>query len=113
MVKETFIAWSITDCLEGAKSVWPNKTIIDDPEPEETQITDIQEQAQHEDDDLDTLPVGEEYWDTSNPAPNLHVEMDLEFVKDWAKDYESDQVFSSIYRDEKRSWRTGNRIEDS
>ena len=113
LVKEAFIAQSIADCLEGLKSIWSTETITGDPEPEETQITGIQEQAQQEDDNLDTLPVREEYWDASNPALNLHVEMDSEFIKDWAKDRESDQAFSSIYKDEKReleNWKQDGRF---
>ncbi|KIK05315.1 hypothetical protein K443DRAFT_73502, partial [Laccaria amethystina LaAM-08-1] len=51
--------------------------------------------------DLDTLPVGEHYWDTANHAPNLHVEMDAGFIKDWVQDYSSDQSFKSIWNDEK------------
>lgn len=60
------------------------------------------EEDDSEGEELDTLPVGEEYWDASNPAPNLHVEMDQSFVADWVKGYDADPSFRSIWNDEGR-----------
>ena len=85
--KEAFVIWSVDECLEGVKSAWVSRGEQPDPE---------------EDESLDTLPVGEEYWDASNPAPNLHVSMDPEFLDGWVADYQDDQSFSKIWSDEKR-----------
>ncbi|KIJ90335.1 hypothetical protein K443DRAFT_60132, partial [Laccaria amethystina LaAM-08-1] len=34
--------------------------------------------------------------------PNLHVSMDLDFLKDWVEDYEDDQAFGRIWADKER-----------
>ena len=70
--KEAFIIWSMDECLEGLKSAW---------------VTKGEQVDTKEDESLDTLPVGEEYWDANNPTPNLHVSMDPEFLKSWVSDY--------------------------
>ena len=100
--REAFTAWSIAECLEGLKSAWSTETLSDDTDLPQAESDDDTEQTIQEDDDLDTLPVSEEYWNASNPAPNLHVEMDPEFIEGWVRDYESDKSFSSIWKDEKR-----------
>lgn len=95
-MKEAFVVWSIDECLEGIKSAWALKGEHGDAE---------------EDDALDTLPVGQDYWDASNPAPNLHVSMAPEFLESWVSDYKNDQSFSTISEDKKclaANW-TGNR----
>ena len=111
--KAAFTAWSIAECLEGTKATWFTETAKDDSGADEAESVNDQDQLPQESDDLDTLPVGEEYWDASNPAPNLHVEMDPEFIKEWVKDYESDQTFGSIWKDDKRelkNWRQDGRF---
>jgi hypothetical protein len=85
--KEAFIAWSIDECFEGVKSAWATTKNTSESELKE---------------DLDTLPVGEDYWDQNNPTPNLHVSMDPDFLKDWVEDYEDDQAFGRIWADKER-----------
>lgn len=93
--KEAFVAWCVDECLEGVKSAWASV--------KESSVTDNKE-------DLDTLPVGEDYWDQANPAPNLHVSMDSDYLKEWVADYAKDQAFSKIWADKERlaeNWKAG------
>lgn len=63
--------------------------------------------------DLDTLPVGEDYWEATNPTPNLHVSMDPEFLNEWVADYESDQSFGGIWANKARlteNWKGNGRF---
>jgi len=78
--KEVFIIWSMDECLKGLKSAW---------------VTKGEQVDTKEDESLDTLPVGEEYWDANNPAPNLHVSMDPEFFESWVSDYRA--IVGAIY----------------
>ena len=96
--RKAFIAWSVDECLEGIQSAWSSiksansgATVPSSDEPAEDDS---------DEDELDTLPVGEEYWGASNPAPNLHVEMDPAFITEWVKDYETNPTFQSIWNDE-------------
>ena len=84
--KEAFVIWSVDECLEGIGSAWGLQGERNDIEDEHS---------------LDTLPVGDEYWDASNPAPNLHVSMDPDFLQSWVSDYEDDRSFSKICADKK------------
>ena len=84
--KQAFTAWCIDECLEEVKSVWAS-TSSETPSEQE---------------DLDTLPVGEEYWDAANPAPNLQVAVDPEFLLEWIEDYKSDPAFQKIWSDKNR-----------
>ena len=96
--KEAFTVWSVDECLEGVKSAWISAKEDNEPEVKE---------------DLDELSIGEGYWDTSNPAPNLHVSMDPAFLLDWVADYESDQSFGSIWGDKERlaeNWKGNGRF---
>lgn len=97
--REVFLTWSIDECLEGVQSAWPlNKSVNSGetlPQPEGPDKNDPNE-------DLDTLAVGEEYWDASNPAPNIHIKMDPTFMTDWIKGYESDPAFCLIWNDKER-----------
>jgi len=85
-VKQAFTAWCIDECLEDVKSVWASTS----------------NKTSHEQEDLDTLPVGEEYWDVTNPAPNLQVTIDQEFLAEWIEDYQSDPAFQKIWADKNR-----------
>ena len=111
--KQTFVAWSIKDCVDSLKSTWINETSGEDADLNVEESEDASSQALQDNDELDTLPVSEEYWEASNPALNLHVEMDAEFIESWVKDYESDQSFSSIWGDKKReleNWKQDGRF---
>ena len=111
--KEGFVAWSLGECLEDAKSAWSTEAFENNEGTAEDEDSGDRDPSAHEDDALDTLPVGEEYWDASNPAPNLHVEMDPKFIKDWVNDYESDQSFSRVWKDDKRkveNWKQDGRF---
>ena len=111
--KQTFVAWSIKDCVDGLKSTWINETSGEDADLNVEESEDASSQALQDNDKLDTLPVSKEYWEASNPAPNLHVEMDAEFIESWVKDYEYDQSFSSIWGDKKReleNWKQDGRF---
>ena len=85
--KEAFVIWSVDECLEGIKSAWASTK--EDPNPDNRT-------------DLDTLPVGEDYWDATNPTPNLHVSMDQKFLSKLVTDYENDRSFHEIYADKAR-----------
>ena len=85
--KEAFMIWSVDECLEGVKSAWTSTRKTNDLEDK---------------DDLDELPVSEGYWDSNNPAPNLHVAMDDAFLQEWVTDYETDQAFRTIWADKER-----------
>ena len=94
--KEAFVIWSVDQCLDGVKSAWATAKEGEDAADKE---------------DLDTLPVSEGYWDAANPAPNLHVSMDCEFLKEWVTDYEDNPSFRKIWTDNERlakNWK-GNR----
>ena len=96
--KEAFVAWCVDECLEGVKSAWASV--------KESSVTDNKEE-------LDTLPVGENYWDQANPALNLHISMDLDYLKEWVTDYAKDQAFSKIWADKERlaeNWKAGSRF---
>jgi len=96
--KEAFTTWCVDECLEGTKSAWA--TVKDN-------ITSDSKE------DLDTLPVGEDYWDQSNPAPNLHVSMHPDFLTEWVADYENDQSFGKIWADKERlaeNWKPNSRF---
>ena len=84
--RQAFTAWCIDECLEDVKSVWASTSGEVSPEREE----------------LDTLLVGEEYWDATNPAPNLQVAIDPEFLTEWVEDYQSDLAFRKIWADKNR-----------
>ena len=108
--REAFLAWSIDECLEGLQSAWPiNKSASSGetlPQPGDPAENDS-------DEELDTLAAAEEYWDTSNPAPNIHVQMDPAFIADWVKGYQSDPAFKSIWNDEGRdelNWKNNGRF---
>ena len=113
--REAFLAWSIDECLEGVQSVWPTDKSANSgetiPQSNKSQPEDAEESDPN--DELDTLDVADEYWDASNPAPNIHVEMDPAFVADWVKGYESDPTFRSIWNDkgrEERNWKNNGRF---
>ena len=96
--QEAFMAWSIDECFEGVKSAWTTAKDVSASELKE---------------DLDTLPVGEDYWAQNNPAPNLHVSMDPNFLKEWVADYEDDQAFGKIWADKERlteNWKPNSRF---
>lgn len=96
--KEAFVIWSVDECLEGIKSAWASTK--EDPNPDDRT-------------DLDTLPVGEDYWDATNPTPNLHVAMDQKFLSEWVTDYENDRSFREIYTDKTRleeNWKGNGRF---
>lgn len=95
--KQAFTAWCIDECLEGVKSVW---TSLTDDSP-----------STHE--DLDALPVGEEYWDATNLAPNLQVAIDPEFLTEWIADYQSDPAFQKIWANKNKEagrWKGNSRF---
>jgi len=107
------MAWNIAECLEGLKSVWSIEMHKDDMDSSGTGNTITQDQTSQDNNDLDSLLVSEDYWDGANPALNLHMEMDAEFINDWVKDYESDQSFKAIWKDEKiepENWKQGGRF---
>ena len=111
--REAFLAWTIDECLEGFQSVWSSVRSANSgetvPQPENLAENDL-------DEDLDTLAAGEEYWGATNPAPNMHVEMDPAFITEWVESYNSDPAFQSIWNDEKRNeqnWKnTGRFLKD-
>ena len=86
-VREAFTAWCVDKCLKGVKSAW-------------TSVKN--DKASEAKEDLDTLLVGENYWDQSNPAPNLHVSMDLEFLREWVTNYEDNPSFGKIWADKEQ-----------
>jgi len=94
--KEAFAIWSLDKCLKDAKSAW----------------TSVRNDINLKDnDDLDTLSVGEGYWDANNPPLNLPVAMDPAFLKEWVEDYKNDQAFRSIWANKEylaENWK-GNR----
>ena len=109
--REAFLAWSIDECLEGVQSAWPMSKLINLgeslPQPEGL----VEDDDSNE--DLDTLAVGEEYWEAINPAPNIHVEMDPTFMTDWVEGYKIDPAFRSIWKDKERkvqNWKNKGRF---
>ena len=92
--RTAFAIWSIEECLVGHRSAWPSSA-------------EIQTEAQGEPD------PSTEYWDTTNPPPNLHVAIDDSFIQDWVEGYKTDQAFSSIWADKKRdvqNWKANGRF---
>jgi len=98
--QEAFLAWSIDECLEGVQSAWATTKSANSGETTPHLESFKGDDAKEE--ELDTLAVGEEYWDINNPVLNLHIEMDSSFISDWIKGYDVDPAFRSIWNDEGR-----------
>ena len=77
-----FSAWTIEDCLEGQKSAWTSS------------ITPAAE-----DESLDELEPSADYWNVTNPTPNLHVAISDSFCDEWVRGYQDDKAFRSIWKD--------------
>jgi len=98
-----FTIWSVDECLEGVDLVWSATKAANSGEtvPHLEDHTDTDPVK----DQLDTLAVGEDYWGTCNPAPNLHIEMDPAFITDLVKGYKADPALRLIWNNEARdSW---------
>ena len=77
-----FSAWTIEDCLEGRKSAWTSS------------ITPAAD-----DESLDELEPSADYWNATNPTPNLHVAISDSFCNEWVRGYQDDKAFHSIWKD--------------
>ena len=49
-----------------------------------------------DDDALDTLEPSIDYWNVTNPTPNLHVAVSDLFLEDWIQGYQTDPAFHSV-----------------
>jgi hypothetical protein len=43
------------------------------------------------------MEVSEEYWETINPPPNLHIHVEEQFLQAFVADYQTDSSFASIW----------------
>ena len=77
-----FNAWTIEDCLEGRKSAWTSA---------------VEQPA--DDDTLDELEPSMDYWNATNPTPNLHIAISESFLADWIQGYQTDPAFRSVWTD--------------
>jgi len=77
--KTVFVIWTLGECLEGQRSVWPsNVTLADESE-------------------LDELKPNNKYWTATNPMPNLHIAIDKATLKEWTDGYKADDAFRTIW----------------
>ena len=78
--RTAFTIWAIEDCLEERKSAWSSSS------------TPVKE-----DDSLDELEPSTDYWDATNPTPNLHVAINDLVLEEWIQGYKEDQAFRSVW----------------